>query len=133
MENGPARAKFWMEFLATKCGYPAPERLRAQLDKAEFTEFCYCGCNSFGVKVTADVLPLFEPKSPSDSGGSGAIFMADFKINDSETLEFIIFANNSGNLDYIEVDYCANSAPVPETIVVPSLPYNIWVAEGLLR
>ncbi len=77
MANGPARAEFWKEFVTTRCGYPAPDRLRAQFTGAEFCEFCECGCNSFAVKVRANVPPLV----PS-GGGYRAIYTADFKLAD---------------------------------------------------
>src|SRR2546423_13621489 len=54
MANGPARAEFWKEFVANRCEYPAPDRLRAQLADAEFYDFCECGCNSFAVKANED-------------------------------------------------------------------------------
>ncbi|HEY5721531.1 MAG TPA: hypothetical protein VIT45_04340 [Allosphingosinicella sp.] len=128
MANGPARAAFWMEFVTDRCDYPAPDRLRAQLTNAEFSEFCGCGCNSFAVRVKPDVAPLAR------SGGShGAIFAADFKLADDRTLEIILFANEEGNLDYIEVDCCANSCPVPDVIDVTPEPFRKWSGEGLLR
>ena len=126
MPNGPARADFWKEFVVSRCGYPAPKLLRDQLSEAEFSEFCDCGCNSFAVKVGLEVAPLAKR-----GGGYGAVYTADFKLADERTLEIILFANDEGNLAYIEVDCCANSYPVPEVIEAADEPFHTWAANGL--
>jgi hypothetical protein len=126
MLNGPARAEFWKDFLVSRCGYPAPERLRAQLSEAEFSEFCDCGCNSFAVKAAAGVQPLVRP-----GGGYGSIYEADFKLSDGRTLEVILFSDETGNLVYVEIDCCANSYPIPDVIDAPDEPFT-RAANGLL-
>jgi hypothetical protein len=115
MANDFARAEFWKGFVANQCEYPAADRLQAQLAGAEFYDFCGCGCNSFAVKANKDAPPLVPPHS---GPGRRAIYTADFKMADDLTLEIILFADPSGNLDYIEVDCCANSYPVPDLIEV---------------
>jgi hypothetical protein len=127
MTNGPARAEFWKKFVVSRCGYPAPERLREQLADAEFFDFCDCGCNSFGVKVASGVQPLVR-----SGGGYGSVYTADFKLRDERTLEIILFADETGNLVFIEVDCCANSYPVPEIIGADEEPFHTWGSEGLL-
>jgi len=131
MPNGPDRAQFWKEFLVERCDYPAPERLRAQLAEAVFSDFCDCGCNSFAVEVPVGVAPLANARrNPPE--GSGAIYTADFEMGDGRTLEIILFAGDSGNLDYVEVDCCANSYPVPDHISVEGEPFRRWEAMRLL-
>jgi hypothetical protein len=127
MTNGPARAQFWKEFVVSRCGYPAPDRLRAQLSDAEFSEFCDCGCNSFAVKVP----PGVEPLVPT-GGGYGAVYTADFRLRNEGTLEIILFAGETGSLVFIEIDCCANSYPVPDTIDVDEEPFRTWAAKRLL-
>jgi hypothetical protein len=118
-----------MEFVTSRCDYPAADRLRAQLAEAEFSGFCECGCNSFAVKASQDAPLLLAP----DGGvGHRAIYTADFKMADERTLEIILFADGSGNLDYIEVDCCANSYPVPDVIEADAQPFHTWAAEKLL-
>jgi hypothetical protein len=80
------------------------------------------------VKATDGAAPLVIP-----DGGiqRRAIFTADFKMADQRTLEIILFANGAGNLDYIEVDCCANSYPVPDRIEVGQ-PSETWATEKLL-
>lgn len=127
MLNGPARAEFWKEFVVSRCGYPAPERLRGQLADAEYSEFCDCGCNSFAVKVAQGAQPLVR-----SGGGYGSIYTADFKLSDQRTLEIILFADDAGNLAYVEVDCCANSEPVPDAIDAADEPFHTSGAHGLL-
>ena len=129
MANGPARAEFWKKFVTTRCEYPAAERLRAQLADAEFYDFCECGCNSFAVKASKDALPL---ANTHNGPGHGAVYEADFNMPDDWTLEIILFANADGNLDYIEVDCCANSYPVPDLIEVGDQPFRTWASKSLL-
>lgn len=131
MANGPARAEFWKEFIATHCGYPAPDRLRAQLVDAQFSDFCECGCNSFAVKVSSGVPPLASARK-NVSTGHGAIYTADFRLPDEQTLEIVLFANDAGNLVYVEVDCCANSYPVPDDVEVDAEPFHTWAAERLI-
>jgi len=128
MANDLARAEFWKGFVANQCEYPAADRLRAQLADAEFYDFCECGCNSFAVKANKDAPPLVPPHS---GPGHRAIYTADFKMADDRTLEIILFADPSGNLDYIEVDCCANSYPVPDLIEVGQ-PFHTSASERLL-
>ena len=48
------------------------------------------------------------------------------------TLEIILFANSDGDLDYVEVDCCANSYPVPDMIEADVQPFHTWSSERLL-
>lgn len=128
MANNLRRARFWSNFVAQRCGYPAPHRLKAHLDGAEFHDFCDCGCNSFAVKVRRDAPPLI---SPHDGPLSLAFYHADFTMADGMTIEIILFADAGGHLDYIEVDCCANSCPVPEHVKVGK-PDSTWAADSLL-
>jgi hypothetical protein len=134
MENGPERAEFWKAFIADKVGYPSPTRLREQFDNAEFTDFCECGCNSFGVKIAAEsaARPLLPPTSKHIPGGHWSIYEADFRLADDKTLEIIIFADRNGNLAYVEVDCCANAYPVPSVIEVNDPPFHTRAADDLL-
>ncbi|MFC3711061.1 hypothetical protein ACFOMD_00670 [Sphingoaurantiacus capsulatus] len=134
MENGPARAEFWKEFISTRCEYPAQSLLRDQLDHAELTEFCDCGCNSFRLRVDpVHAKPLLPPKADPKMGGHGAIYTADFHMPDDKALEIIIFADDRGHLYFVEIDCCANSYPIPEDIVVAERPFATWAAEGVFR
>jgi hypothetical protein len=129
MANGPARAEFWKEFVTTRCMYPSAERLREQLAEAEFSDFCDCGCNSFAVKASESAPPLTHRH---DGPGHRSIYEAEFMMADERTLEIILFANPDGDLDYIEVDCCANSYPVPDMIEADTQPFHTWGSQRLL-
>jgi hypothetical protein len=121
MPNTPQRAEFWKEFICSKCQFPNPEKLRAQFAVAQLSEFCDCGCNSFKAHVPAD-----SGVAPIASGGKyGSVFEAEFELAEkNKTLEVILFADEAGNLAYVEIDCCANSFPVPEIIEVGA-PYLV--------
>ena len=127
--NGPERAEFWRSFIPARCAYPAPGRLRAQLAAAEFHSFCNCGCNSFAVRVppSADVLPL---TSPGDSGGM--FFEADFDLAPNGSLEILLFADDGGDLSFIEIDLNGNSEPVPDAPDIVGPAYHAHISAVLL-
>jgi hypothetical protein len=128
MSNGPRKAAFWAEFIPAHCQFPDLELLRRHFQHASFTDFWDCGCNNFKVVIPPDVElpPLTEPHSQR---GHVAFFESDFQLDDSDrTLEIILFADNRGYLDYVEVDCCANSYPVPDIIRVKERSYHVHPA-----
>lgn len=115
MANDLTRAEFWRSFILDNCQYPAPNRLRAQLDAARFEEFCDCGCNSFAVRLPQDSgLPGLVPPRPH----GGLIFETDFTLATGQSLEVLLFADSEGRLNYVEIDCNANTEPVPDEIEV---------------
>ncbi|WP_425228259.1 hypothetical protein [Sphingomonas sp.] len=131
MENGPTRAAFWADFILKRCEYPAPDLLREHLAHATFAEFCRCECNSFGVRNGGETRSLVPPRDEVLPGRHAAIFEADIRLADSKTIEIIIFANDEGNLDYIEVDCCANSEAVPDEVIAPDRPFHVRASNSL--
>lgn len=129
MADIPARVAFWTDFICTRCRFPNPERLRAQLAVARYSDFCDCGCNSFGVSVpsAANVPPI-----ASKSNRSGMVFEADFRLADDLTLEIILFTDRSGNISYVEIDCCANTWPVPELIEANEPPSHVYASPALI-
>lgn len=128
MANTPQRAEWWIDFICTKCRFPAPEKLRAQFSAAELSEFCDCGCNSFKVRLRpgADVPPIAQP------GGYGKVFEADFRFAaDEKTLEVILLADENGNLAYVEIDCCANCFPIPDVVAVAEPPFHVHASQTL--
>ena len=123
------RLEFWKQFLIEKSGFPAPDRLAAQLAAASVTEFCDCGCNSFGTFVPpgAGLPPLCEP-TPHSAG----IFQSYFLLQPSgKSLEIVIHANELGNLAYVNIDCNANSEPAPEHIELSGPAYHVSASPGL--
>ena len=123
------RLGFWIEFIVSRSGFPSPQRLAAQFAVASFSEFCVCGCNSSKVSVPADahIEPIATPSSHT-----GAVFESSFHLEPSnKSLEFILFADELGNLSYVEIDCNANSEAVPEVIQVRGEPYHVHRSQGL--
>jgi hypothetical protein len=122
------RLEFWLDFIVRNSGFPAPDRLAAQFEAASFSEFCDCGCNSFEVTVSRanEIDPIAKP-----SDHLGAVFSSSFFLEPSgKSLELILFANEAGNLSYVEIDCNANSEPVPDSIQVGK-PYHVHASPGL--
>jgi hypothetical protein len=123
------RLQFWKAFLVEQSGFPAPERLARQLTVASVTEFCDCGCNSFGTYVppNAGAPPLCAPMDHA-----AGIFQSYFLLQPSgKSLELVIHADKLGNLSYVNIDCNANSEPVPDQIQVAGPPYHVYASQGL--
>jgi len=123
------RLQFWIDFIVSRSGFPSPQRLAAQFAAASFSEFCDCGCNSFKVSVPADagLGLIIKPTTHA-----GAVFQSSFRLEPSEkSLEIVLFADEHGNLSYVEIDCNANSEPVPDFIQVLGEPYHVHGSQGL--
>lgn len=130
MANDPQKAQFWRDLILTRCRFPAPTRLQAQFDAADLIEFCDCGCNSFRVQTRDDAgaPPL------ATVGAYGSVFEADFRISGSDkTIEIVLFVGGGGNLEYVEIDCCGNSFPVPEKVELEPAPFHVRASESLLK
>ena len=128
MSNNLARASKWIHFLASRVEFPAGERLLAAFHAGKVTRLCDCGCNSFDIEIPdGTVAPLVQP------GATGStIFELDFQTTEEQrTLEFIVFVGNNGHLSGIEVDYCANSYPVPDEPILVEPPYHVRASSAL--
>jgi hypothetical protein len=121
----PQRLQFWIDFIVSKAAFPSPERLAAQFNAAQFSEFCDCGCNSFKVSVPVNS-GIEQIALPTARAGVGAIFQSSFRLVPSgKSLEIVLFADAPGNLAYVEIHCNANSEPVPESITVQDGPYHM--------
>lgn len=125
MSNGPDKAAFWAKFIPDHCQFPDSELLRSHFEHAAFSDFCDCGCNNFKVEIRDDT--KLDPIAPPHEGpGHSPFFECDFYLDEpGKTLEIILFADARGYLDYVEIDCCANSYPVPDTIRVKEPPYHV--------
>ena len=127
--NGPARARFWQDFLLSRSGYPATDRLAEQLSGAEAYDFCACGCNSFRVRANAAARPL---TTAVNMQGDAAIYEVDYLLEDGRSLEIIMFTDGLGNLAFVEIDCCGNSEPVPDRVELATQPYHRRISDSVL-
>jgi len=123
-----ARASKWVTFLASRSEFPAGEKLLAAFHTGKITRLCDCGCNSFDIEVEQGAaMPLAQP---GDRGG--AVFELEFRTSEEQrTLEFVVLVGANGQLLGIEVDYCANSYPVPDEPVLMEPPYHVRTSAAL--
>jgi hypothetical protein len=124
------RLEFWKAFLVREAGFPHPQRLASQLAAASFSEFCDCGCNSFAVAVPsqAGIAPICQPGK-----AYGAFFQSALRLEPSgKSLEVVLFADETGNLVFVEIDCNGNSEPVPVAIQVAGAPYHMHAEPGLM-
>jgi hypothetical protein len=128
MRNTAEIASKWVDFLANRPEFPAGSRFLAAFKAGRISRLCDCGCNSFDVDVPSDssVEPLTKP------GRYGAVFEIDFRTTEENaTLEFVVFVGANGHLAGVNVDYCANTFPVPEAPCLIEPPYHVRSSESL--
>lgn len=128
MSNTLARASKWVTFLASRSEFPAGDKLLSAFHAGKITRLCDCGCNSFDIEVEEGAaMPLAQP---GDRGG--AVFELEFRTSEEQcTLEFVVLVGANGQLSGIEVDYYANSYPVPDEPVLLEPPYHVRTSEAL--
>ncbi|KVN44574.1 hypothetical protein WT12_22000 [Burkholderia territorii] len=134
MRNDLNRAACWIAFILERCQFPNRDALAAQFANAEIGELCQCGCNSFSLSMAA---PDGVPRISKSGHGYGLVFEADFRDlsepDASRSLDILLFADDSGHLSYIEIDYCGNELPMPERMNLESVPYRLFQSDTLIR
>lgn len=77
------------------------------------------------------------PRISKSGHGYGLVFEADFRDlsepDESRSLEILLFADDSGHLSYIEIDYCGNGLQMPERMNLESVPYRLFQSDTLIR
>ena len=133
-KNDLHRATAWIAFILERCQFPNRDALAAQFANAGIVEMCECGCNSFALSMAA---PERSPGIVTSGHGYGLVFEADFRdlAEDGKagSLEILLFANDSGHLSYVEIDYCGNAFSVPEQMNLESMPYHVFESSRLIR
>ena len=109
--NSAAKAKTWVEFLASRPEFTAGAALLAQFNAGKIASICDCGCNGFTfMPNTGEVEPLTMPGRHHGIG-----FQIEFRTQPQDgTVEFTVFVDGNGDLAGIDVDYCGNSKPMPD-------------------
>lgn len=122
-----------MRFVIEQIDFPAPKRLQNQLDGAELSESCDCGCNTYSVVPSADAAPLIEPIPKPDRPGPYLIFNANIPLQSGNYLDLDLCTDQFGNLSDISVGCCANSFPVPDEVVLSNSPIKYTIYGDLLE
>ncbi|MFM0014305.1 hypothetical protein [Paraburkholderia sediminicola] len=133
-KNDFHRAAAWIAFILERCQFPNSDALAAQFENAGIAEVCGCGCNSFGLSMAT---PKLAPGIVTSGHGYGLVFEADFRNRAEEgktgSLEILLFANDSGHLSYVEIDYCGNAFPIPAQMDLELMPYHVFESSRLIR
>ncbi|WP_345816874.1 hypothetical protein AAGS40_28320 (plasmid) [Paraburkholderia sp. PREW-6R] len=134
MPNNLERAAYWVTFILEHCPFPNRDALAAQFANAQIVRLCECGCNSFSLSLaTPDEVP---PIAIASSGQPyRMVFEADFhdrsELEVGGSIEILLFADESGHLADVEIDYCGNGIPIPENLDLEFPPYNVFVSDSL--
>jgi putative ubiquitin-RnfH superfamily antitoxin RatB of RatAB toxin-antitoxin module len=66
------------------------------------------------------------------TGLSGLFFEAAFQtVGNDKTVEIMLFSDANGYLNYVEIDYCGNSEPVPNDVELHPTPFHIYVSKSI--
>ncbi len=123
MANTEEHARRWIGFLAARPEIRNASLLLEHFLRGHITRLCDCGCQSFELRTsdTAGLKPLVPP-----TGGGGCVFtMAFYTQEPQKTIEFGVFVDAAGYLQGIDVDYCANSFPMPESPTLAEPPFHV--------
>jgi hypothetical protein len=128
MNDNVDRAKKWTDFIILNSQFPHPEKLKQHLSNADFLDFCDCGCNSFAVKHRNEL----TQSTLVNAGLSGLFFEAAFQtVENDKTVEIMLFSDEHGYLNYVEIDCCGNSQPVPSDIELHPTPFHVYVSKSV--
>ena len=123
MKNTLSLAHAWTEFVAARPEFKCAEALLQQFNAGDITRLCDCGCNSYEFKLHpgANVPSLAPPVERC-----GCVFELEFQTEEwGKTVSFSLFLDSDGNLSGLDVEYCANSFPMPESPRLSEPPFHV--------
>jgi hypothetical protein len=123
MANSEEHARRWVSFLAKRPEIRNAGLLLEHFQRGQITRLCDCGCQSFELHtaVTDGLEPLV-----ASATHAGCVFSMAFHTEEAQkTVEFGIFVDPAGYLQGIDVDYCANSFPMPESPTLLEPPFHV--------
>lgn len=136
MPNNLNQAAYWVTFILEHCPFPNRDALAAQFSNAEIFRLCECGCNSFSLSLaTPDKVHRIAIASSGQA--YRMVFEADFRDRSEPegrgSIEILFFADESGHLADVEIDYCGNGIPIPENLDLEFPPYNVFISDSLIQ
>jgi hypothetical protein len=126
MPNSADTAARWTRYLVSRAYVPRAPLIQQHFDSGKIKRLCDCGCQSFDLAIEADV-PL-EPLMPPSERGGCALALSYHVLGRSELGDFVdfrIFVDARGYLSGVDVDFRANSAPMPEQVVLVEPPFHL--------
>ena len=133
MANDRDKATWWARFIGSRSYIPKATLLLKHFEAGEITRLCGCGCNSFDLEVP-DSSGL-EPILPAGETGGCAIELAYFAGEGgkhAKTVEINVYVDEKGFFAGLDVDYCGNSAPMPDSPTLVEPPFHLHENVGLM-
>jgi len=132
MANTIDAAARWTCYLASRSYVPRAPLIQQHFASGTISRLCDCGCQSFDLTIPADA--TLEPLMPASERGGCALELCYYIGVPQDPHNFVcmrVFVDRRGYLAGIDVDYRANSAPMPEKVDLLEPPFHIHGA--LLR
>ena len=126
MSNSPDAAARWTRYLASRSYVPRAPLIQQHFASGKISRLCDCGCQSFDLAIEPDV--ALEPLMPGSGRGGCALALGYYVLGDPQrraTVDVRVFVDARGYLSGIDVDYCGNSAPMPEHVVLVDPPFHL--------
>ncbi len=125
MANTADAAARWARYLSGRAYVPRAHLIQQHFASGKIKRLCDCGCESFDLAIAPDV-PLESLMPPSNRGGCA--LELTYRIvggTDREFVDFRVFVDARGYLSGIDVDFCANSAPMPDHVELVEPPFHL--------
>ena len=119
MANSPAKAREWIERLASHPAVPFGPKLLKHFEAGRITRICDCGCNSFDLEISqgTELEPL-RPPTP-DLKGHSPFFEIVFSTDTDAELDCMLFADARGYLVSVDVMHGqSNHLPMPDKLKI---------------
>ena len=123
MTNTEEHALRWVGFLAARPEIRNAGLLLEHFRHGQISRLCDCGCQSFELR-TSETAGL-DPLVPASARGGCVFTMAFYTQEPQKTVEFGVFVDAAGYLQGIDVDYYANSSPMPESLTLLEPPFHV--------
>jgi hypothetical protein len=126
MSNSSDAAARWTRYLSSRAYVPRAPLIQQHFACGKITRLCDCGCQSFDLAIDAGV-PL-EPLMPGSGRSGCALELSYHVVGGREGQDFVslsVFVDGRGYLSGLDVDFRANSAPMPDDVVLVEPPFHI--------
>jgi len=126
MANASATAEKWTRFLASRPYVPKAPLILTHFAHGRITRLCDCGCNSYELAVSSDahLQPLVQPSTRGGCALALAFYTSE-EADPRRTVEINVHVDAHGFLAGLDVDYCANSATMPEDPQLLEPPFHL--------
>jgi hypothetical protein len=119
MANSPAKAREWVERLASHPAVPFGTNLLKHFEAGRITRICDCGCNSFDIEIPAGTSLVPLRQAAPDLKGHTPFFEIVFSSESDAEIDCMLFADSRGYLASVDVMHGqANHLPMPDQVSI---------------